>query len=157
MPELIAAAQELPPPKGLLDLEDPAFLAPGDMPSRIRAQRIQRELEPLPPDGFAAPEYANLIFHSLAASYQSSVRRMADLSGRRIERICVVGGGSRNEYLNALTQELTGLSVERCSAESSTAGNFAVQWTRLDQETDDVAASAIADRAGFLASAFADR
>lgn len=153
LPELIAAARVLPRPAGLLDLADPAFLAPGDMPSRINAQRMQRGLEPLPPDSSAAPAFANLIFHSLAAGYQSTIRHVTDLTGKPIERICVVGGGSRNDYLNALTQELTGLPVERCSAESSTVGNLAVQWARLEQGSDGVSAKAIAERAGVLASA----
>ncbi|MFZ0630163.1 MAG: FGGY-family carbohydrate kinase [Acidobacteriaceae bacterium] len=154
--ELIAAAQQLSVPRDVLDLDDPAFLAPGDMPSRINAQRIQRGLEPLPDGSSAAPQYANLIFHSLAASYQSLIGSLGDLTGRRIRRICVVGGGSRNEYLNALTQERTGLPVERCSAESSTAGNFAVQWARLDQEANLISVADIAERARSLARAGAD-
>jgi rhamnulokinase len=156
LPQLIAAAQELPSPRDVLDLDDPAFLAPGDMPSRINAQRIQRGLEPLSSDCSAAPEYANLIFHSLATSYRSAISRIDELTARRIRRICVVGGGSRNELLNELTRKLTGVPVERCSAESSTLGNFAVQWTRLDQDSDVVSASAIAERAGFLARVAGD-
>lgn len=157
LPDLVTAAQELPAPGALLDLEDPAFLAPGDMPSRINAQRRRRGLQTLPPGCSEAPHYASLIFHSLAASYQSAIRRIADLTGHRIDRICVVGGGSRNTYLNALTRELTGLPVERCSAESSTVGNFAVQWARLDRETGTLSAIEIADRARALAGVAADR
>ena len=156
LPDLIEAARQLPPPDSLLDLDDPAFLAPGDMPSRINAQRIRRGLVPLPPGCSSAPHYASLIFHSLAASYQSAIRQMAGLTGKPIERICVVGGGSRNEFLNTLTQTLTGLPVERCSAESSTVGNFAVQWARLDRESDLVPANEIADRSRALASVAAD-
>ncbi len=152
LPQLIAAAQQLPQPGDLLDLDDPAFLAPGDMPSRINAQRLRHGLAPLPAGSSAAPHYANLIFHSLAGSYASVISRIATLSGTRIDRICVVGGGSRNEYLNALTRDLSGLPVQRCSAESSTIGNFAVQWARLDQENNALSAAAIADRARALAS-----
>jgi rhamnulokinase len=156
LPELIAAARKLPSPEDTLDLDDPAFLAPGDMPSRINAQLAANGLKSLPEDCTAAPQYANLIFHSLARSYRSIISRIGDLSANRIRRICIVGGGSRNEHLNALTQELTGLPVERCSAESSTVGNFAVQWARLDQEADGVSATAIADRARALASVATD-
>jgi rhamnulokinase len=156
LPQLIAAAQQLPQPRDLLDLDDPAFLAPGDMPSRINAQRLRHGLEPLPAGSSAAPHYANLIFHSLAGSYASLISQIAGLTGTRIHRICVVGGGSRNEYLNALTRDLSGLPVERCSAESSTVGNFAVQWARLDQQSDAVSAAAIADRSSALASVNVD-
>ncbi len=36
LPELIAETRCLPPPDALLDLDDPAFLPPGDMPARIK-------------------------------------------------------------------------------------------------------------------------
>ncbi len=151
LPDLIAAAQALPAPDAVLDLDDPAFLAPGDMPSRINAQRIHRGLVPLTDGWSAAPQYANLIFHSLASGYRTTIGRIRELTGRQPESIYVVGGGSRNEYLNALTREMTGIPVERCSVESSTLGNLAVQWARLDQDTDLVSADNIADRARDLA------
>jgi rhamnulokinase len=153
LPDLIASAQKLPPPDAVLDLDDPAFLAPGDMPARINAQRVHRGLAPLPRDGSAAPHYANLIFHSLASSYGTTIAKISELTGLKPESIYVVGGGSRNEYLNALTRNITGLPVERCSVESSTLGNLAVQWARLNQETDIVSAADIADRSRDLSRA----
>ena len=156
LPALIASAREVPPPNALLDLDDPAFLATGDMPSRINAQRIRRGLQPLPPGCSNAPHYASLIFHSLAECYGSAIRRIGDLTGNPIKKICVVGGGSRNDYLNALTEKVTGLPVERCSAESSTLGNLAVQWARLDQQNDAVTAAEIAARARSLAATAVD-
>lgn len=140
--ELVSEAQDLPAPDAPLDLDDPAFVAPGDMPARIAAQRRQHGLDPLD----AAPQVANLIFHSLARCYGDTLRAMERLTGRRAERICVVGGGSRNAYLNALTQAATGIPVEACSAESSTVGNFAVQRAALE-------GGAIADHAHMLAQA----
>jgi rhamnulokinase len=151
LPDLIAAAQQLPAPDAILDLDDPAFLSPGEMPSRINAQRVRRGLTPLAEASSAAPHYANLIFHSLASSYRVTIGRIGDLTALKPQSICVVGGGSRNEYLNALTRNMTGLPVERCSVESSTLGNLAVQCARLNQQTDMVSAADIADRARDLA------
>jgi rhamnulokinase len=148
--ELIEAARKLPAPDSLLDLEDAAFTAPGNMPKRINAQRKRRGLAALAEGGNAAPAYANLIFHSLAGRYAAVLKEIEELTGRRPERICVVGGGNRNEYLNALTAQATGLPVERGAAESSTIGNFAVQWARLEQTTDGVAQGAIAEKARAL-------
>jgi rhamnulokinase len=153
LPDLISAAQALPAPDAVLDLDDPAFLPPGDMPSRINAQRLQRGLPPLADGWSAAPHYANLIFHSLASSYGTTIAKIRELTGLKPESIYVVGGGSRNEYLNALTRSNTGLPVERGSVESSTLGNLAVQWARLNQETGFVSAADIADRARYLARA----
>lgn len=141
--ELIAAARRLSPPEHLLDLDDPAFIAPGDMPARINDQLQRRGLTPLPPGCEAAPQYANLIFYSLASRYAVLLDQIAELTGKRPERICVVGGGSRNEYLNQLTAVKAGVPVERGPVESSTLGNFAIQWARLQQDHDGVSPTSI--------------
>ena len=148
--DLIAQAAALPAPDALLDLDDAAFVTPGDMPARMNAQRVRHGLSPLPGGCDEAPRYANLIFHSLAHRYAAVLREIEALTRKRPECICVVGGGNRNEYLNSLTSEATGLPVKRCAAESSTLGNFAVQWARLEQDDDGVSETAIADRAGEL-------
>ena len=145
--ELIAEARKLPEPDTPLDLDDAGFVPPGDMPARMNRQRRSRGLPPLPEGCDAAPYYANLIFHSLAHRYAGVIREIEALTGKPIERIFVVGGGNRNEYLNALTEQATGLPVECCAAESSTLGNFALQWARLEQDSDGVGEAAIAARA----------
>jgi rhamnulokinase len=150
--ELIAEARKAPAPDALLDLDDPSFVTPGDMPARINAQRERHRLKPLPAGCAEAPRYANLIFHSLASRYATLLKEIEELTGTRAKRIRVVGGGNRNEYLNELTVEATGVPVERCSVESSTLGNFAVQWARLEQDHDDVSAARIAERAQDLSA-----
>lgn len=141
--ELIAAARQLAAPDHLLDLDDPAFVPPGDMPGRINDQLQRRGLATLPAGCDAAPRYANLIFHSLASRYAALLDQIANLTGKRPQRICVVGGGSRNDYLNALTSKQAGVPVERGPVESSTLGNFAVQWARLQHDGDGVPAETI--------------
>ena len=153
LPELIAEARCLPPSRTLLDLDDPSLVAPGDMPARINAQRRRLGAQPLSTDPDAAPLYANLIFRSLAARYSTVLADIAGLTGRRPDRICIVGGGSRNDLLNDLTAQATGLPVERGSVESTTLGNFAVQLARLGQTTDGVSAASIAAQARVLADA----
>jgi rhamnulokinase len=151
MAELIAEAQRLPAPDQLLDLDDPALLPPGDMTARINDQRKQRGLASLPAGCAAAPHYASLIFHSLAGRYGTLMGEIEQMTGARPHHICVVGGGSRNEYLNALTSQSTGLPVVRCSAESSTLGNFAIQWARVEQPSGAIQPQAIAGKIAALA------
>jgi rhamnulokinase len=86
----------------------------------------------------AAPVFASLIFHSLAARYAEVLDRIALHSGKKLKRLFVVGGASRNEFLNRLTREATGLEVYRGSPESSTVGNFAVQLAALEGSADAV-------------------
>lgn len=148
--ELVDAAEKLPAAPHLLDLDDAAFLAPGDMPQRINAQLASRGIEPLPTHRDAAPHYANLIFHSLAARYALLFEGLAKLTGKSISQICVVGGGRRNPYLNRLTAQATGLPVHGCSAESSTIGNFALQWARLEHPDSPLDAPLLAPYAAKL-------
>ena len=135
---LCAAAEATPCPEGLLDVDDPDLLLPERMPQRINAQRIKRGLEPLDESPANAPQFASLIFHSLAARYAKVLDRVAKLTGKRLKRLFIVGGANQNAFLNRLTQEATGLEVFRGSPESSTIGNFAVQLAVLEGSRDPV-------------------
>ncbi|MGC2635703.1 MAG: FGGY-family carbohydrate kinase [Acidobacteriaceae bacterium] len=150
---LIAEAAQLPEPDELLDLDDPALVMPGDMPARINDQRQRRGLPPLPNSCADAPAYTNLIFHSLGHRYGAILRALDRLTGRATEQICVVGGGSRNGYLNALTERATGLPVKACAVESSTLGNFAVQCAALESDGSGVKPNQLREAARELAAA----
>jgi len=149
--ELIVEARRLPAPDALLDLDDPNLIPPGDMPGCINAQRKRQGLAPLPDGIQAAPHYAGLIFHSLANRYAVLLSEIELLTGQHPERICVVGGGSRNQYLNALTAKATGMPIECCSVESATLGNFAIQWASLDKQDGRVSTRTITGKVSALA------
>jgi rhamnulokinase len=134
VPELIELAERLPAPEALLDVDDPDLLMPGNMPARINAQRERAGLPPCPGHPDAAPVMANLIFHSLAARYAEVLKNVAAITGRRLERLYIAGGGNRNAYLNRLTAERTGLAVHCAAVESSTIGNFAIQLASIEGE-----------------------
>ena len=151
--ELIDESRRVSAPEALLDLDDPAFVSPGNMPTRINAQRTGRGLARLPESPGAAPHYAALIFHSLAARYAEALREITKLTGSHPEKICIVGGGSRNAFLNDLTSAATGRPVVACVQESSTLGNFAVQCAALASPRGIAAPQEIAGYAAKLASA----
>jgi rhamnulokinase len=130
--DLVAAAERLPAPESLIDVNEPDLLLPSEMPRRINMQLRRRGLAEIAEDD--APAIANLIFHSLAACYAQVLWRIAQHSGKRLSRLFIVGGGSQNLYLNRLTAEATGLEVIRGPQESSTIGNFAVQLARLESQ-----------------------
>jgi rhamnulokinase len=135
---LCAAAEEVPCPDGLLDVDDPDLLLPERMPQRINAQRAKRGLAHLDESPANAPAFASLIFHSLAARYAKVLDRVAFLTGKRLKRLFIVGGANQNTFLNRLTQEATRLEVFRGSPESSTVGNFAVQLATLEGARDAI-------------------
>lgn len=148
--ELIAEAEKLPAPDALLDVDDAELLLPHEMPTRMNAQRARRGLKPLNTLAGNAPEFANLIFHSLAARYADVLRDVTEITGKTFRRIYIVGGGSRNALLNRLTESATGIEVRCGSAESSTLGNFAIQLASLE---GGASAEEVAKWAGVLADA----
>lgn len=139
VPELITAAEQIPPPADLnelIDIEDAELLLAGRMPERINLQRIRRGLKPLDESCGNAPEFASLIFHSLAGCYAKVLERIAFHSGKKLKRLFIVGGASQNLFLSRLTQQATGLEVIQGSPESSTIGNFAVQLAAVEGHRD---------------------
>lgn len=132
MAELVAATESLPRPERLIDVDNPSLLPPGSMASRINLLLAADGSSPIEEHVSAMPQFANLIFHSLAVRYAETLRDAERLTGRKLKRLAVVGGGSLNQYLNRLTAEATGMEIFCGVAESSTIGNFAVQLATLE-------------------------
>jgi rhamnulokinase len=133
VPELVAAAEAVPAPPYLLEVDDPDLLLQGHMPQRINAQLARRGLTPLDPTPDHAATMATFIFHSLAARYAEVLANVAAITGKRLRKLYIMGGGSQNELLNRLTAQATGLEVIRAGTECSTVGNFAVQLATLEE------------------------
>lgn len=132
LPELLEAAARVDWQVPVFDPTDDIFYPPGDMPSRIAAwlgERGQR-----PPRGQA--DLVRCILESLAEGYAVTLRDAERISGQRIERVHVVGGGSRNALLCQLTADRTGLTVVAGPVEASAIGNVLVQARTLGAAPD---------------------
>jgi rhamnulokinase len=70
--------------------------------------------------------------------------------GRKLERIHILGGGSRNKLLTELAAQHTGLPVESGHPESSTIGNFAVQLAATQSDSQQLDPESIRQWAGTL-------
>jgi rhamnulokinase len=127
--DLAAQCLQASPEGPYFQADETRYLAPGNMVERINAG--------LRDAGFAEerrpPELAAIIFRSLARRYADVVRELGSLSGKSIKRICIVGGGVKNEALNRLTELVTGVEVVRGPSESTAAGNIAVQLAALEK------------------------
>jgi rhamnulokinase len=130
--DLVAAAAAIKAPSSILEVDDPDLLLPGHMPARINAQLLRRGLPLLDPSPLFAAEMASFIFHSLAARYAEVLANVAGITGKKLRKLYIMGGGSQNELLNQLTAKATGLEVIRAGTECSTVGNFAVQLATLE-------------------------
>ncbi|MFJ2703533.1 rhamnulokinase family protein [Streptomyces sp. NPDC087428] len=116
-----AAAAE--PFAAVIDPDDEAFLAPGDMPSRIDTYLLRTGQTPPGSPG----AYVRCVLESLALAHRRTLRRAAELAGREPTRIHLVGGGSRNELLCQWTADASGLPVTAGPAEATALGNILLQ------------------------------
>ena len=125
--DLVQEAGKVDAPPELLEVDAESLLLDGHMPERINRELELRGQPAIPDKAGNEPIFARLIFESLASRYASAIAHLEEMLGRKIDRIHVLGGGSRNKLLTELTAQRTGLPVETGEPESSTIGNFAVQ------------------------------
>lgn len=140
--DLVQACEAQPAPRELLNVDDPELMLAGEMPRRINLVLQRQGFAPYSEKPEDAPRLANLIFHSLAARYVQVLAMIQQVTGKNLGRIYVVGGGSRNIFLNRLLQERSGLGVVRGPIESATVGNAAIQLAALDGATGPFGVSA---------------
>jgi rhamnulokinase len=143
--ELLRCCEDVAPPETLLEVDDPDLLLMGEMPQRINRQLAAKGANLLDESPAGAPAMVSLILHSLASRYAEVLASVQQHTGKKLRRLFVVGGGSRNTVLNRLTAEMTGLDVCCGSAESSTLGNFAVQLATLESSYPPVSSEYAAE------------
>ncbi len=140
--DLVQAAAAVKTP-AIIDVDAEPLLLDGKMPERINAELRLRGLDPIPDVAGNEPAFARLIFESLAGRYATALNHLEEMLDRKLDRIHVLGGGSRNNLLLALTSDRTGLPVEAGEPESSTIGNFAVQLAADECRDKPLAAEAV--------------
>ena len=124
---LIADAEKLPAPAGLLDVTDPAFTNPKSMKAAIDAQLKKRRLAI--PRNLAG--YTRLICDSLGQGHADAKAAFEKMSGRTFKRILIVGGGSKNRLLCQATADASGVPVVSFALEGAAVGNLASQLVAL--------------------------
>lgn len=120
---LARLAAEAPPFVALINPADTRFLSPGDMPAKVGAACRDA--------GQAAPESPGAIIRcvleSLALFYRHTLDQLGQLTGRRPDRLHIVGGGSQNGLLNQFTANALQMPVITGPVEATAAGNILVQ------------------------------
>ncbi|MFF3731127.1 FGGY-family carbohydrate kinase [Streptomyces sp. NPDC002476] len=96
---------------------------PGGLPGRIAQWYDERGL-PAPAD---RPSLVRAVLESLAQAFTDAVERTQELSGERIDRIHVVGGGSLDVLLCRRLADRSGRKVLAGPVEATALGNVLVQ------------------------------
>ncbi len=117
--DLQGAAQAASNDVALFDPDRDEFLAPGDMPARIACACGRSDM--------SRGEIVRAIYLSLACRYRAVVERLEAASGRPINSLHVIGGGTRNRLLCQLTADLCGREVLAGPTEAAALGNLLVQ------------------------------
>ncbi|WP_323959701.1 rhamnulokinase [Arthrobacter sp. JZ12] len=116
---VLAEAELLPDGGPVIDADSDDFIVPDNMPARIRAA-ADAALE-------SEAAVVRCILDSLALVYARTLRQAAELAGRPIDVVHIVGGGSQNRLLCRLTADATGLPVVAGPVEATALGNVLVQ------------------------------
>ena len=117
-PDIVAEA-EASAFVGTVDANAPAFLAPDSMKAAFdEALEIKPE---------RVGDYFRCAYRSLALSYRDAIRELEANTGRIYEKLYIVGGGAKNQFLNRLTQEATGKQVVALPIEATALGNLKIQ------------------------------
>ncbi len=126
---LESQAQKSSPFRTFIDPDAPDFQAPADMPAAIAAFcRRTGQTEPTDPG-----EFARVIFESLALKYRFVKESLAQVTGRPVDRIYIVGGGSQNHLLNQFTADALNCTVVAGPVEATSLGNIIMQLYALGE------------------------
>jgi len=127
--QLTAEAKSAEPFRSLVDPDDPVFLPPGDMPARIR-EFCRRTGQPEPE---TVGQVMRTVYESLALKYRVTLDTLIRITGRAVERLHVIGGGSQNGLLNQMTADALGRPVIAGPVEATALGNAIVQFIALGE------------------------
>jgi rhamnulokinase len=141
---LVSRAAEAPAWRSIVNLDERRFLHPVSMTQTIRGYCRQTGQ----PEPKTIDQLARCVFDSLALSYRQVKEELETLLQRKLSRIRIVGGGSRNRLLNQLCSDACQLPVSAGPVEASALGNLCAQMIGLGEiENLDAARSLI--RASF--------
>ena len=125
--ELTRMASAAPPLVSLLQPGDARFLAPGGMPGKVR-EFCRQTGQPIPE---TPGQIVRCALESLALSYRATLEQIEALTGRSIQRLHIVGGGSRSHLLNQFAANATGREVLTGPIEATAIGNLLLQSLTL--------------------------
>ena len=106
---------------GRADTDDTAHFSVTIMPPELLV-----ELFP-PRRNLVIADYFRCAYRSLALSYRNALDELERNTGKTYDKLCIVGGGAKNQFLNRLTEEAAGKTVIALPIEATAIGNLNIQ------------------------------
>lgn len=155
--EMAEQAYQVEPFLQYINLNDDRFTNPDNMIEEIQA--ACRESNQIVPESVG--ELVMCVYSNLALAYAHEWKVLESLTGKELEVLHIVGGGSNVKLLNQLTANLIGKPVIAGPSEATAIGNIMVQMIASGELKDLVEARAWLSKnqrlEGFESQAIADR
>ena len=142
--ELEALAKDAKPFQCFINPDDPTFVAPGDLPTRVR--EFCKKTGQYVPE--TVGEIVRCIYESLAMKYRYTAEVIGKLTGICPRVIHVVGGGTKDGFLSQMTADACGIPVCAGPEEATAIGNLLVQLMAAGEAKD------LADARAIVAASF---
>jgi sugar (pentulose or hexulose) kinase len=127
--KLVDLAKSAEPFVSLIDPSSPRFQNPTDMPLEIR--RFCNSTNQTTPK--SVKQIVRTILESLALEYLHTIKQLKKIGNINIDRIHIIGGGSRNRLLCQFTADATGLPVFAGPTEATAIGNILIQASAFER------------------------
>ncbi len=121
--DITVMAARAAPFQALIDPDHSSFLNPDDMPRAIQSFCAAAG-QSVPSD---RGSLARVALESLACKYRLTLDRLEQITGRRLEVIHIVGGGSQNQLLCQFTADACARPVLAGPVEATALGNVMAQ------------------------------
>lgn len=110
--------------KCFIDPDAPEFVAPGNIPERIR-EYCRKTNQPVPE---TIGQVVRCIDESLAMKYKKVKAEIENCTGKSYDNINIVGGGAQSKLLCQLTADICQVKVTAGPVEATVLGNIATQF-----------------------------
>lgn len=126
-PEIVRLAEGAKDSGAVIDVNAECFFSPGKMADKVRDSVLQNQGIVLGTVG----EIARCVYASMAKAYRGAFDELKKITGREYAQLQILGGGSKNAYLNDMIGRELGVSVLAGPAEASSLGNALGQLVGL--------------------------
>lgn len=116
----------------VIDLTNLMYMVAENMAEAIKKECSETGQQIPKTDG----EVFQVFFHSLATHYRRTVEDLERISGKAFTSLNIIGGGSRNDYVNQLAADELGITVYAGPPEATVLGNIICQLI-IDGEIKD--------------------